>query len=260
MVYCKKFIDGIGKINFDQKTYDILRNPLIAFAHDALTKELETINKILEEELPKSREASERREAVIAREGVFTEGYESYKAKLEENKKAITEQLNKIFEKISEDEQTGQKTQKLNAIKKNLPTTLNDEQFLNTFAEKFRNISHLADTLSDAPPAIKDLQTKLYAKILFKLDKKDQEDQVKTLSDENLIDMAKQAVKSYEGESSLIRNQYQTLAQMAVYQLVQRECEKFLAKEANEQNYVSSIKSLMKKIGDKNKNLICSIF
>ena len=79
------------------------------------------------------------------------------------------------------------------------PQSVMDEQtFVAELAHKFRNLSHLAKTLSDAPPSIKKLQTKLYIAILSELTPADQEKQIADLDDAAIKDMIDQAVSDYE--------------------------------------------------------------
>ncbi|KTD20247.1 Uncharacterised protein [Legionella lansingensis] len=70
--------------------------------------------------------------------------------------------------------------------------------FVRTFAKHFSNLGQLADILSDAPAAIKQLQTQLYIEVMAQLGDEEQEAQLKTLSFANIIDLIEQAILAYE--------------------------------------------------------------
>ena len=139
MAYCKKFIDGINAINFSEKSAEIIKNALIASAYKELKKESELLT-ARAGDLPKSIDDN-----VAANEQLA-----EYKLKLKGTLAAIALQMKALREAVPD-------------VNLEAPIAMGDPiVFVDAFAKNFRNIRHLADTLSDAPDTIKNLQTQLY--------------------------------------------------------------------------------------------------
>ncbi|WP_412754552.1 hypothetical protein, partial [Legionella donaldsonii] len=204
MAYCKKFINGINAINFSEKSVGVVKNALIAYAYQELKKESEAIDAQLAQ-LPEKIEGNEAADEQLA----------LYKKKQQEINGDIKARMLALRD----------------LVKVNLeePIALGDTAlFISEFAQNFRNIRHLADTLADAPAPVKKLQTNLYVEMLAKLGQAEQEEQLQTLSLDNITDMIKQATLMYESKPDdvQLRNQCQRLAQMGFYEIVRRDCAK----------------------------------
>ncbi|MFW2538360.1 hypothetical protein, partial [Legionella sp. ST3F1] len=204
MAYCKKFINGINAINFSEKSVGVVKNALIAYAYQELKKESEAIDARLAQ-LPEKIEGNEAADEQLA----------LYKKKQQEINGDIKARMLALRD----------------LVKVNLeePIALGDSAlFISEFAQNFRNIRHLADTLADAPAPVKKLQTNLYVEMLAKLGQAEQEQQLQTLSLDNITDMIKQATLMYESnpDDVQLRNQCQRLAQMGFYEIVRRDCAK----------------------------------
>ncbi|CEG58650.1 hypothetical protein [Legionella fallonii] len=205
MAYCKKFVNGINAINFSGDSAQILRATLITFAYQELMRDQEEISKGLAA-LPESI-----RDNVAANEQLNL-----YKAKKREALLQIETRMKALSEQYE------------SALKHKAELNIRDEApaFIKSLAQNFRDIKHLAYTLSDAPPAIKALQTQLYIEVLSKLERSEQEIQLKTLSLANIQDMIVQAIRLYESnpQDVQLRAQCQRLAQMGFYEIVRRDC------------------------------------
>ncbi|HHF7345334.1 TPA: hypothetical protein ACPSKB_001754, partial [Legionella feeleii] len=204
MAYCKKFINGINAINFSEKSVGVVKNALIAYAYQELKKESEAIEERLAQ-LPERIEGNEAADEQLA----------LYKQKQQEINVNIKARMLALKD----------------LVKVNLeePIALGDTAlFISEFAQNFRNIRHLADTLADAPAPVKKLQTNLYVEMLAKLGQAEQEEQLQTLSLDNITDMIKQATLMYEShpDDVHLRNQCQRLAQMGFYEIIRRDCAK----------------------------------
>ncbi|BCA96633.1 hypothetical protein TUM19329_29940 [Legionella antarctica] len=205
MAYCKKFINGINAINFSSESAKLLRNSLIAFAYQELESEHAVIQKELSE-LPQT----------ILENQFAQDQLVLYKKKQNE----IAQEIKLQLEAFSLHYHL--KSEESEAI-------IEDPAlFIKTFAENFRDINHLAYTLSDAPTNIKKLQTQLYTEVLFKLDPAQQEAQLQTLLLPNIQDMVNQAILMYDDnpENIALRNQCQRLVHMGLYEIVRRDCNK----------------------------------
>ncbi len=279
MAWCKKFIDGIRSINFAGSSAALIREALIAFACEELIKDQEKTNKELEA-LPAS----------IPDNVKANEQLRLYKEKQKQKLKQITDQLERIKSmlvpspftaNIGKELRTTNPSPALRAPSprfrgegKNEGSSLGgkestalekkiaiDEEFIRNFAANFRNIRHLADTLSDAPPVIKSQQTRLYTEVLFKLEQSEQEAQLKTLSLATLQNMIEQGLSLYDGTSvnEALRIQYRKLVQMSAYELVRRHCEKITKSQSSGpqyREYKNFIISLMAKLPNVGKSTI----
>lgn len=204
MTYCKKFMSGIQQINFPKSQAIKMREALFISAHQTLTETYASLTQELAA-LPDH----------VTDNPAADKQLTAYKAQQTRNLHAITTQINDIVRQATADQ-----------IDLAQAVTF-DDQFIAGFAGNFRNIRHLAYTLSDAPPAIKALQTKLYAAVLFNLDKATQERQLADLPTSTIQDMLEQAIQTYEScEKQLLKTQYQQIVQMGVFELVRRECAK----------------------------------
>ena len=215
MSYCKKFIQGIKQINFAEDSALAVRRVLLASAHQSL----ETESKVLRDKiasLPKEISDNSSADAQL----------QAYRQKLQMDSEAILEQQLALVAEASHD-----------GVDLTQPITI-DDNFVANFADNFRNVHHLADTLFDAPPIIKQLQTKLYVEILFKLDKVEQEHQYQTLSTHNVQDMLTQAVAAYDSsDNEQLRSECQRLVQMGMFELIQRDCEKVASTSGQTPDY-----------------------
>ncbi|KTC64955.1 hypothetical protein Lade_1762, partial [Legionella adelaidensis] len=202
MTYCKHFIAGIKQINFSPETASTLRVALIQSALLDLTTQQEVISKelaLLPESIPENTNADKL--------------LQEYKEKRAATVQGIAEQIEDI------------KTEN---------PTLDWEQhiaispdFIIQFAENFKNLPHLAETLSDAPPVIKQWQAQIFAHVLFGLNKTEQEEQLATLTSAQIKDMVEQAVQTYDTtEDSELRSQCQQLAELGVFAIMEREADK----------------------------------
>ncbi|MCL9685477.1 hypothetical protein, partial [Legionella maioricensis] len=203
MAYSKKFIDGINAINFSSDSAILLRNSLIAAAYQELVEEQKAVQKGLSE-LPKSIPDNEFANSELER----------YREKQQELESRIQTQIGLFTQEYSQQILTAK-------------TVIGDpDLFVKTFAENFRDISHLAYTLSDAPPVIKEFQTALYIEVLFKLDPAEQETQLQTLLLPNIKDMVEQAIAMYDRNPNnvALRSQCQRLVHMGLYEIVRRDC------------------------------------
>ncbi|CDZ77539.1 hypothetical protein BN59_01822 [Legionella massiliensis] len=233
MAYCKKFIDGINLINFADDSVRLIRNSLIAFVYHELMEEERTIKAELTV-LPKFPPDIP----------LVQEQFEHYQTKQSEKLAQINDQLEAIRLQAERE-----------AIDLINPSVI-DEEFISKFAANFRNLRHLSDTLSDAPPQIKALQTRLYTEVLFKLDQAEQETQLATLSLANIQDMIEQALNLYETQGNeQARNQCHKLVHMGIYELIRRECELIQAVNSQEADYlryedlIRSINAKLPKVG-----------
>lgn len=211
MGYCKKFIHGIHAINFTGPSAELLRNSLIIFAYQELKREHELISKALSE---LSKNSSER--------VTVTQQLKQYQEKQKEclhqvgvRMQAISDAYRDLFDLDTEPDIA------------DLPT------FIKAFAQNFRDIKHLAYTLSDAPPTIKKLQTQLYIEVLSKLDPSEKEIQLKNLSLPNIQDMIVEAIRLYENNPADIElaNQCKKLVHMSFYEIIRRDCDGFIPEE-----------------------------
>ncbi|SKA30983.1 hypothetical protein SAMN02745128_03241, partial [Legionella maceachernii] len=234
MAYCKKFIDGINLINFSDNSAELIRNTVLSYAYNELLKELEKIQADLKA-LPDS--MSDNSEA--------NELLSNYKKAQEAKCELIAGQIVSIQELV-----------RVESLSKEKKIALEDEEFIKTFASKFRNIRHLADTLSDAPFEIKALQTRLYTEVLFKLDQAEQESQLQTLFSSNILDMIKEAVLFYNtAKDEQLRDQCHKLVQMGVYELVRSKAKKVALSSGHEPNYpeyqkfLSALNELLPDVG-----------
>ncbi|KTD29906.1 hypothetical protein, partial [Legionella micdadei] len=235
MAYCKKFIDGISLINFADNSAELIRNTLISYAYNELSKELEKIKEGLEN-LPPSIPDNSNANELLAH----------YKKTQKAKAELIARQMGAMEELVGAEN-----------LKKEKRVALEGEEFIKSFASKFRNIRHLADTLSDAPSEIKALQTRLYTEVLFKLDQAEQESQLQTLSSANILDMIQEAVALYNTTADeQLRNQCHKLVQMGIYELIRSKCEAVAAPESVEpnyqeyQNFLAALSEQLPDIGD----------
>ncbi|MDP1604888.1 MAG: hypothetical protein Q8M03_16680 [Legionella sp.] len=223
-------------INFAEQSAKTLYNELLALAYKELIKEREEITARLAE-LPPHIEGNPSAEEQLV----------LYRKIQTENAHKISEQINFITNKAQEE-----------GVNLNQDVMIDDD-FVRLFADNFRNIRHLSDTLSDAPPIIKSVQTRLYTEVLFKLDKPEQEMQLQTLSVNNIQDMISQAILIYDNNKDDIdlNNQCQQLVEMGIYEIVRREGEKVEnAPLQNHQQYQDVIRSLIAKLPDVKKSSI----
>lgn len=230
----QKFIDGINLINFSDNSAELIRNTVLSYAYNELLKELEKIQADLKA-LPDS--MSDNSEA--------NELLSNYKKAQEAKCELIAGQIVSIQELV-----------RVESLSKEKKIALEDEEFIKTFASKFRNIRHLADTLSDAPFEIKALQTRLYTEVLFKLDQAEQESQLQTLFSSNILDMIKEAVLFYNtAKDEQLRDQCHKLVQMGVYELVRSKAKKVALSSGHEPNYpeyqkfLSALNELLPDVG-----------
>ena len=206
MAYCKKFINGVNAINFSGASAEFLRDALITFAYQELNREQEQISKdlaALPDRIPDNSAADEQ--------------LELYKKKQNEALRQIEIRIKAISEQYD------------NKLKLDAELIIRDEDkpaFIKSLAQNFRDVKHLAYTLSDAPPTIKQLQTELYIEILSQLGQAEQEVQLKTLPLPNLRDMVNQAIRLYESspENVQLRKQCQRLVHMGLYEMIRRDC------------------------------------
>ena len=160
MKFCRKFINGINSINFVGPSSETLKKSLIVFAYQELKREHEQLLKQLSE-LPES----------ILDNVVANEQLEEYKKKQREFLEQIANRIHAISDEYS------------HSLDLSVEPVIDDlPAFIKSLAQNFRDIKHLAYTLSDAPPNIKKLQTQLYIEVLSKLDQEEQEVQLQTLS------------------------------------------------------------------------------
>ncbi|WP_193786811.1 hypothetical protein, partial [Legionella nautarum] len=205
MAYCKKFIDGINLINFSGESAELIRKILIHHAIKELRNKSEKIKEDLKEFPPSTSENKSADEQLI----ILKKKQEAQLRNLDEQLGLITA-LGVDFDLEEE-------------------LKIDSDKFISNFAVYFRNLQHLSDTLSDAPSDIKNLQTRLYIEVLFKLDQAEQESQLQTPF-LNLDEMIKKAMSFYETtKDEQLRKQSHKLVQMAIYELVRRECEKITA-------------------------------
>jgi len=200
MSHCKNFTEGIQQINFSEDIALEIKQVLLQSALDAL----ETECRIIQEKLNG-----------LANEDTDLDQLRAFKSKQQENLAAIAAQKTLITTEIS---RIGIDKKEELAI---------DEKFIRYLADKFSNVLHLAKILSDAPPAFKNLQTKLYVEVLYKLDKKDQEIQLKTLTSNNIQDMLEQAIITFNhSDDKTLRPKCQQIVQMGLFELIHRDCSK----------------------------------
>ncbi|WP_131764338.1 hypothetical protein, partial [Legionella drozanskii] len=213
MAYCKKFIDGINLINFADESAELLRDILIHYAINDLKTNSEKIKEDLER-LPLS----------IPDNKFADEQLKIYREKQEALLKHLNNQVGIIAPLGS-------------ALNFEQEPEIDIDKFISNFAVYFRNLQHLSDTLSDAPPQIKNLQTRLYIEVLFKLDQSEQESQLQTPF-LDLNKMINKAMSFYEATTDeKLRIQSHKLVQMATYELVRRECEKITATNSIKPRY-----------------------
>ena len=227
MSHCKNFTEGIQQINFSEEIALEIKHVLFKSALEAL----ETEGRIIQEKLDG-----------LANEDEDLTQLKAYKSKQQENLAAITAQNTLITTEIS----------RLGIDKKE--DLVIDEKFIRYLADKFSNVLHLAKILSDAPPAIKNLQTKLYIEVLYKLDKKDQEIQLQTLTSNNIQDMLEQAIITFNhSDDDTLRTKCQQLVQMGLFELIHRDCSKVEKTDnltADNYTYQSFLISLTTKLID----------
>ncbi|WP_141676686.1 hypothetical protein, partial [Legionella jamestowniensis] len=223
MAYCKKFIAGISAINFSESSAQLLKQALLSFAYKELQQELQAIKDRLAR-LPEKVDETvlENEQLQRYRNVLGNEQLQAYKETQANAAARIEFQLKSLQEEA-----------------KNPPFDLDakfkiDDAFIQNFASNFRNIRHLADTLSDAPVAIKELQTRLYTEILFKLEQKEQEVQLQTLSLEDIREMINQAFDIYEDEANnpLLRTLAKKLISMGIFEIIRSDCERATVKES----------------------------
>uniref|UniRef100_UPI0010419E58 hypothetical protein n=1 Tax=Legionella jamestowniensis TaxID=455 RepID=UPI0010419E58 len=223
MAYCKKFIAGISAINFSDSSAQLLKQALLSFAYKELQQELQAIkDRLARLPIKVDEHDLENEQLQTYRNVLGNEQLQAYKEKQAAAVARIEFQLSMLQEEA-----------------KNPPFDLDaefkiDDSFIQNFAGNFRNIRHLADTLSDAPVAIKRLQTRLYTEILFKLEQKEQEVQLQTLSLEDIREMINQAFDIYEDESStpLLRDLAKKLISMGIFEIIRSDCERATVKES----------------------------
>ena len=204
MGYCKKFINGISQINFSEISAKVVRDMLFSSACQELEKEQESINKKLLQ-LPVQITENDNANKLL----------QAYKESQREILQVVKEQLTALKETAQQE--------KINLTQ----AVIINADFIKDFANNFRNIRHLSDTLSDAPSIIKNVQTQLFTEILFKLDKVEQEKQLQTLSLNNLQDMLQQAIVIFDRENDKkIQAKCRNLVSMAIYEIVRRDCQK----------------------------------
>lgn len=203
MTYCKEFINGIDTINFSGPSAEILKRLLIQFAYQELKKEEECVATKLSN-LPTRFQENEFAKKQL---GFYREKQQAIRHQLQERMRSISEEYGQHINLDAEPEIP------------DLPF------FIKSISENFRNIKHLASTLIDAPPAIKNLQTLLYVEILSQLGKKEQEVQLQTLSLPYLHDLINQALIVYETTKDVtLRHKCQHLVQMSFYEIVRQYC------------------------------------
>ncbi|WP_188668253.1 hypothetical protein, partial [Legionella impletisoli] len=201
MTACKHFLTGIEQINFATESAKRLRQILLTLAIKELKAE-EQSQRTLLSKLPD----------VIEHNPIA-----------EKPLKLLKQQLSSQIESIHSRIALIQNEAEASGLKLHEDIEL-DDSFIKAFAENFRNIPHLANTLSDAPPEIKTLQTKLYSVIFFKLDQNEQEQQLASLSTGNIQDMVNQALLTYNTSSDLeLKAQSQQLVHMGLFELIRRE-------------------------------------
>ena len=237
MSHCKNFIDGIQQINFSEDIALEIKQALLQSAFDALATEASMIKETLDR---------------LANEEADITQLKVYKSKQQDNLAAIEAQKALITTEIS----------RLAIDTKEIFTI--DEKFIRYIADKFSNILHLAKILSDAPPVIKNLQTKLYVETLYKQDKKDQESQLEALTSNNIQDMLEQAVITFNNsDDEALRVKCQQLFQMGLFELIHRDCskiEKIDIISPDNHAYQSFLLSLTQKLIDVGNSIILDNF
>ncbi len=206
MAYCKHFIDGINTINFSDSSGRLLQQSLMALVYQALKKEQGRIQENLST-LPLHQD-----------DNPFAEEQLSlYRKKQTQAIDVIDAQMQAI---LADNRGVDLESEKIITD----PTLL-----IQSLAENFRDVKHLAYVLSDAPSEIKALQTSLYIKVLFKLESAAQEAQLQTLALVDIQDMLAQAILMYERHPTnpQLRQQCQKLVQMGYYEMVRRDCDHF---------------------------------
>lgn len=223
MGYCRTFIDGIRQINVSKSSAQAIHQALLASAHQSLLADSQHLQATIAS-LP---------EKVVDNPSANIQ-LQAYRAKQKEALSRVDLQLDSL---VTEASQEGIDLAKEVDI---------DDAFITSFASYFRDIHHLADTLSDAPPVIKALQTKLYVEILLKLDKGSQERQLQILSTRNIQDMLEQAIATYDNsaDDDHLRHQCQHIVQMGFFEIVRRDCEKVMPQSTTAADYQQSMEFL----------------
>lgn len=202
MVYCAQFIDGIRRINFTGDDAALLRRVVFVSVLDDLNKQ----KKLLEGQI-KGLSGMKDEDLTLDLQQRFKPHYRQLTTDLE----ALDRQIARI--KAEESGLT------------ELHAAVVDGTFIQNFTSYFRDISHLATTLSDAPSEIKMKQTELYIEILSKLSKADQEKQIATLDIGQLNDLMAEARNAYDRlpfgeEGNRLRHLYENIVHMTIFQCV----------------------------------------
>ncbi|WP_133131164.1 hypothetical protein, partial [Legionella yabuuchiae] len=220
MTACKHFIIGIQQINFATEPAKRLQQVLLAYALKDLNTEEQSQQELLSQ-LPETIEGNPIANKQLA----------LVKEKIGSQIKSIQSRIGNIRKEAS---QLG--------IDLDAEIEL-DDVFIEIFADNFRNIPHLDETLSDAPPEIKAIQTKLYSVVLSKLDQKEQEQQLASLSTANIQDMVNQALLTYQtSKEPALKTKSQHLIQMGIFELIHRESIKLT--EARHPDYLAFTRKL----------------
>lgn len=239
MAYCDKFFERIKHINFNTQPAKALHQTLLKSAHSALMAEHELLKGRIDELLGAIQHAT------------LQGPMEGYINKQREALEAIGAQIKNIEASAHQQQ-----------IDLAAESPFNDE-LIAEFANNFRNIHHLADTLTDAPPLIKTCQTQLFIQILFKLNKKVQEQQLETLTPDNIDDMVLQAVATYNNhpDDKQLRAKCQRIVYLGLFELIRRDCQKLKpTADKNYDQYLAFIRELKRKIPEVGESSIMDKF
>ena len=204
MTCCIQFLEGISQINFTGDLGKKTHLLLLASAYQTLKAEHEKQRQSMggiNREFPENSRAAEK--------------LHQYREKQEQILESIRVQMDAKEEEA-----------KLENFDLNQSIEFSGV-FIAQFARLFRNVQHLANTLSDAPPEIKKLQTQLVTQIFLHLNKSERESQIHTLTINQIHDMLKHALETYaRSNNAALRSNCQQIVQMGIFELIRRDCEK----------------------------------
>lgn len=169
--------------------------------------------------------------------------------KLQERQQYLASEKEKIAEQLRD-------IQKNHIVDEQTEVVLN-EQFIQDFANHFKDISHLTAVLSDAPQAIKSIQIDLYVAILSNLDKEEKEKQIATLVTmldveqiKNFLNTATQAFDRIHDEAR--KPLYQELVHATIFQMIRKARDEELAKTSDKgpESYGNFLTRFLPKIPD----------
>jgi chromosome segregation ATPase/serine/threonine protein kinase len=231
MIFYKRFLEEIKRINFTQGAGAEIHRLVFASAYQAL----EELRQRLDEKI-----------------GLLPD---NIPADIEANSQLQTSRQRLLRDKEYLDRELG--VIKASAVEANLVLEGElsfDDNFIHDFSSYFRDLKHLAEILSDAPTLIKAHQTSIYASILSKLSLPEQEHQLQMLSTHQISDLLKHAIRTFdEVKDPTLRQKCQQIVQMSCFELVARQTKPLKSAESSHeahQQYQAMLSALIQQIPD----------